>query len=282
MDEQLYPLCPGYNEDGRNMSVPLQVNVLGYYHGKCARTLHRRVRRIWTLTIVNYRERPGSDPEMMEVGQFLLHRPDELCTVYKPDQETIGYYWIYFTGFEAEELLNYFHLEGEKVYTLPEDCLAEVRRDFDQMLVEAARKRPGYQRMLTYMLSALIVRLGRGCREENPEKSDLAQKRMESSLLYIQGNYSDSTLDIATLAQKLHLSESRYRKLFRETQGISPVEYITQLRIAHACDLLQNTAHTISQVAQYCGYPDISYFCRLFRKRMGMSPSEFRKSKLNT
>jgi hypothetical protein len=88
------------------------------------------------VSIINYRERPGSDPKMMEVGQFLFHKPDELCYVYKPYNETIGYYGVYFTGNQVETLLNTFQLEAEKVYTLREDYLVKVREICEQMLLE--------------------------------------------------------------------------------------------------------------------------------------------------
>ena len=59
---------------------------------------------------------------------------------------------------------------------------------------------------------------------------------------------------------------------------MSPVEYIAQQRISRACHLLQNTDNSIAQIANTCGYPDFSYFTRVFRKRLGMTPSEYRNS----
>jgi len=141
MDEQLIPLCPDYDWGGRDLSVPLRVNFLSFSQMKSKPGSWPRVRQCWTVSIINYRERPGSDPKMMEVGQFLFHKPDELCYVYKPYNETIGYYGVYFTGNQVETLLNTFQLEAEKVYTLREDYLVKVREICEQMLLEATQKR---------------------------------------------------------------------------------------------------------------------------------------------
>jgi len=279
MDEQIYPLVKDFDLGGRDMSVPLRVNICGYFHGRKSGNAHARVRQVWTLRIIKYREFPGNDPEMEEAGQFTFYRPDVCCRVQFPKQpEVIGYYWLYFTGNMAEKLLQKFHLEPEKPYTLQEGCLEEVYREFDQMLAEAAQKRQGYPEMLCSLLIGLIVRLARGSGQEETEKETQVKKRLVSTLLFIQSNYADAKLNVPRLADQFHLSKSHFRKIFRESQGVTPTEYITQLRIAHACELLQNTNHTIAQIAEYCGYPDFSYFTRVFRKRLGMTPSEYRNS----
>lgn len=278
MEEQAYPLSPGFNQGECNMSVPVQVNYCGYYYNcntvkSASRTLHS-----WYLHLVNYRQFPGSDPKAMEEGQFVLRRPDMRFPFYLPGKETVGYYWVYFTGNFVEQLLKDCKLEPDHIYSLQEDHLQKLRQSFTLLFQEAAQKRFGYQNMVASHLISILVQLGRYSQDEAAKVAQQSRRRMEKSLLYIQGNFSDCGLSIAGLAAREHLSESRYRELFRRTFGISPSEAIAQTRISNACHLLQTTNMNITYIANCCGYQDIAYFSRLFKQKTGVSPTDYRKN----
>lgn len=277
MDEQSYPLSPGFNYGCGNLEVPLQVNYCGYYYKKSERSRHHRSLNCWYLQLYNYRQFPGSDPGIPEARQFVLRRPDIRFPSYFPSGELVGYYWIYFTGNRAEELLKESRLEPDHVYTLQETHMEGVRQTFAQLFQEAAQKRPGYQTMITSLLMSILIQLGRSCHADEAEQEGMLRKRIEKSVLYIQEKFSDSNLSIAILAEKANLSESRYRELFREAMGITPSEFMIQTRIAHACHLLQTTGMSIGKIANCCGYQDIAYFSRFFRKKIGVSPMAYRK-----
>ena len=278
MDEQAYPLCSDFDMGGQDLSVPLRVNYAGYYYSKSAGKQNIRQLQSWYLSITNYRQNPESDKKAMEVGQFVLRKPDVPSPRYFPANETIGYYWIYFTGNRAEQLLKDCNLEPDRVYTVQEECMKELRQDFTLLFQEASEKRPGYPQMLVSVLLTILVRLSRNIGSNQAEKEDRLSRQLEKSALYIQGNFSDSTLTVAKLADRIHLSKSRYRAVFQKSFGISPCEYIIQQRLTHACELLKNTSHNVSKIANYCGYQDTAYFCRLFRKKTGFTPLEYRNN----
>ena len=70
-----------------------------------------------------------------------------------------------------------------------------------------------------------------------------------------------------------------YTHLFHQRTGFSPLEYLTRLRLNHASQLMAETALSIAEIARAVGYEDPLYFSRLFRRKMGVSPTEFRQSK---
>lgn len=93
---------------------------------------------------------------------------------------------------------------------------------------------------------------------------------------YIAENYRES-ITVAQLAEIVHLSKSYFMERFRQSAGIGAVEYITQLRIKSACELLSSTRKTTAEIAYECGFRNISNFNRQFKKIVGCTPHEYRK-----
>lgn len=93
---------------------------------------------------------------------------------------------------------------------------------------------------------------------------------------YIQANYTQR-LSLAQLARRAHVSVPRFATRFRKFFGVPPIEYLLRLRIERACFLLRDVNLNVGQVAQEIGCENIHYFSRLFRQRLGMPPTAFRK-----
>jgi AraC-like DNA-binding protein len=66
-------------------------------------------------------------------------------------------------------------------------------------------------------------------------------------------------------------------RLFKRQFKVSPIYYVIQKRIAHACSLLTETALPLKQISQAVGYDDPFYFSRMFKKMMGVNPTEYRR-----
>lgn len=84
-------------------------------------------------------------------------------------------------------------------------------------------------------------------------------------------------LDVRMLAEHTHVSERTCYRIFRDALHISPNRYIQELRLRRARGLLRDPAISVTDAALSVGFDDIGYFGRLFRKSMGMSPTEYRK-----
>lgn len=93
---------------------------------------------------------------------------------------------------------------------------------------------------------------------------------------YIQSHYQEK-IEIATLADLMHISESHFLHLFRKAFQISPLDYINQIRIQKACLMLTQTDLNIAEVALDCGFFNLSNFNRQFRRRTGQTPHAFRQ-----
>lgn len=99
---------------------------------------------------------------------------------------------------------------------------------------------------------------------------------IEKSEAYLKDNaYKDIEIDKAAAAS--NISKVYFRKLFKEKYGISPSEYVAELRISKAKELLINEDINISEIAQECGFASLYSFSRAFKENVGISPNKFRK-----
>lgn len=81
---------------------------------------------------------------------------------------------------------------------------------------------------------------------------------------------------IAALAHECGMSETYFRRLFREVYGLSPKQYIARARLRQACALLENTDTPIAAIGESVGFDSPYHFSRAFRSQEGVSPSEYR------
>ena len=94
---------------------------------------------------------------------------------------------------------------------------------------------------------------------------------------YLSENYGES-ITIAALAAHAGMSHVGFTNRFIQHTGIPPVEYLMRVRMRSAAELLTSTDLPISDISRRCGYENPFYFSRVFRERMGMPPSEYRRA----
>ena len=102
-------------------------------------------------------------------------------------------------------------------------------------------------------------------------------QRIKIMLTCIHSRYA-SELNTAAIAASASVSESECLRCFRSTIGTTPIQYLKHYRIQQAACLLTETHAKISDIAAACGFQDMSYFTRTFRKMMGCVPTEYRKN----
>ncbi|HHX36494.1 MAG TPA: helix-turn-helix domain-containing protein [Clostridiaceae bacterium] len=98
------------------------------------------------------------------------------------------------------------------------------------------------------------------------------------SLQYIDANFQ-KPISLDDLANHVYLSKSYVSKLFKENVGCTFIEYLNKVRIEHSCDLLLTTDQPISEVALQSGFEDRSYFSKVFKRIMGLTPGQYRQLK---
>lgn len=108
--------------------------------------------------------------------------------------------------------------------------------------------------------------------EHNPE-----YLRIKSAIELLENSWNKE-LSLKILADSCNLSISRFRALFFKIFNKSPIEYRNMLRLLYAKDYLMWDGYSIKEIAYMCGFDDVNYFCRFFKKHTGISPSLYHKS----
>ncbi len=106
-------------------------------------------------------------------------------------------------------------------------------------------------------------------------REEAADERTRHVLSYIRQHISQP-ISIEELADQACLTKSYLIRNFRKVMGVTPLQYVLQQKIQHAQSLLLGTDLSVSTIAQMVGFPDVSYFIRLFRQRLGFTPQEYR------
>ena len=99
-------------------------------------------------------------------------------------------------------------------------------------------------------------------------------KKLEAARSYIQENFR-TEISVEALAEQHEFSPSYFRRLFRAAYGASPMQYIMNLRINYARDLLMTGELNVTEVSRLCGFDDIYYFSTVFKKKTGTTPTQF-------
>lgn len=102
--------------------------------------------------------------------------------------------------------------------------------------------------------------------------------KIDPAINYISANYSNSEITVHDLAARCGISEVYLRLLFAKRFGVSPIKYITKVRITRARELLAAGGYTVSEVATSVGFSDHAYFSREFKRLTGLSPTEYAKN----
>ena len=263
------------DDDIQKETVPFSVNCAGeIYLSKGFRTYMPRGRNDYYLMYMTEGEMPielNGENTVIRAGGVVCIRPHTPYSYGKSEQDRpIRYYWMHFTGNDCERILSECGFRAGQVSEL--DKSQEAAYYFEDIFSEFRKRRPSFDFSVTLKAQYLLLHIGRAL---NTETSADASP-VERSLKFIHTNIKRS-FSVKELAEMEFLSPSRYREVFREATGLSPLEYILRQRIHLACELIEQGDLSLAQVAELCGFSDRLYFQRVFKKRMNVTPGEYRE-----
>jgi AraC-like DNA-binding protein len=147
------------------------------------------------------------------------------------------------------------------------------------MHLELARRQVGYVARLYALFAELAVALER---HSEPDEATPALLRegdadpIREAIRIADSSFAEG-LTAAALAERLNVSLRHFHRLFRAATGRTFVDYVQQRRVERACEWLAGTRWTVQDIAGRVGYQDTKFFQRLFKKKTGHSPREYRR-----
>ena len=125
------------------------------------------------------------------------------------------------------------------------------------------------------ILSPRAAQAKRGAEDLGCGEKPAGARKIEQSIDYMKCHL-DEQMQVARLAETVHISPSHFFALFKRWAGYSPMDYFIRLRMRQACKLLASTSMNVKEVAADLGYDDPFYFSRLFKSVVGIPPTGYR------
>lgn len=200
-----------------------------------------------------------------------LYLPKHYPHEYSPDGDVWDIHWIVPSGYGCEKILSQFGLTEPCIFQIKEINMLEhiFRKMHDSLRSDSVF---GNYRASGYLYDFLI--------EFYRVTSEKVSSVSTSSALmkavdYINSNYSD-TVTMDELCSVSGVTKQHLCLLFRKSLDTRPMEYIAKRRIQAAKELLMSTDKNVEEIAEETGFGGSSYFCKLFRKYEGITPTQFR------
>ncbi|MBU9743288.1 response regulator [Lachnospiraceae bacterium ASD3451] len=163
------------------------------------------------------------------------------------------------------ELLNQFREEVKKdgIKILPEEITAQ--KEYFLALNSLDKLKQAVREYIIQIMSGYIENMN--SRHKQP---------ITIAIEYIEKHYAEP-VSLEDICAQVDLSYHYFSGLFKQETGVNITDYLIQVRIDHAKRLLKDTTKNISEIAELCGYSDARHFSRLFAKRVGIKPQEYRR-----
>lgn len=168
---------------------------------------------------------------------------------------------------------------GQDILHLNPADFAYVESILQKMVAEQNTRGSGYGVVQKANLVCLIAALGRlwdNQFRDNTFYFNEKRNLLAGVLRFIDENHANE-LNVKQLAAMAYLGPDHFRKVFKEATGLSTVDYINKVRIAKSIALLGDCSLSIGKIAELVGIPDVNYFTRLFRAKLGYTPTEYRR-----
>ncbi|MCX8130569.1 MAG: AraC family transcriptional regulator [Clostridia bacterium] len=140
---------------------------------------------------------------------------------------------------------------------------------------EVLEQRKNFNLKVDFLLGELLIEI-----ERMNEQSNKRSMNFTYILGYIDEHYNQQ-IDLKSLAELSGYSYHRFRHLFKEITGLSPINYIIGKRLKNATKLLEQTDLSILEISQECGFSNESQFASMFKDHSGQTPSVYRKAFLS-
>jgi AraC-like DNA-binding protein len=177
---------------------------------------------------------------------------------------------LHFTDYSIKALLSCFEKE---VISLNKEIFPKLKKLL--MLLEKEKVSDVNNHIFIFLADILNI-LNDNKNSKRAEHLPSAHKNFAPVLSYINENYNKIT-SLEEISDRFYISKFYLCRLFKETTGLTLIQYLNNIKLQNACNMLINTDLSISDIGTACGFNSTMYFCKIFKQALSLTPSEFRK-----
>ncbi len=204
-------------------------------------------------------------------GEGFLIKPGNFCTYTADEEYPWKYVYISFRGTQAKELTCYAGLAEKCIFAFENnEGMQKMIYKMHSIGKENAHRGIDALGIFLFIMGQLISKESTGKESKTDIQHLMRAKR------YIEDNFA-YRIKISDIALHACIERSYLYRLFMRYEGISPLAYLTGVRLSHAAELIKNEMLSVTEIGTSVGFFDASHFSKAFFAAYGKTPGEYRK-----
>ncbi len=222
--------------------------------------------------ILDFKKEVLQSPVIVYVAQGKVHN-------FFPDSETLGWVIRYKNELVPQSRFNFYsNFLDQITYQLSEDYCSTTLHSLCEIMLKEYESKPVNYLVIKHLLSALLTKLEIDSKKEYLDNQSSTNSQLitfNNFLKILEFNFMRSE-GADFYAEKLNMSSRNLNLISQSVFGKSITEIIETRKLIEARNLLINSGKSVSEIGYEIGYNEKSYFTRVFRKKTGVTPTEFR------
>ena len=217
----------------------------------------------------------NGEEQVFEEGTIVLYLPGEDQYYYYTNETSPIIYWLHFSGHNALKLLEENGMLNDRNFFV--GIKIDLSTIFDKIIVELQFGKGKFFEMCNLYTKELVTLCSRYA-IESTHPFYTKNKVLDKAIKYFNENFN-TAISIKEYANDFNISCCWFIRSFKNYTGTTPIQYVTNIRINKAKNLLQDDSLTIGEIGNLIGYQNPLYFSRIFKKNVGLAPMGYKKLK---
>lgn len=227
-----------------------------------------------TGTLYATNSKGSSEIYQIKSGQGFMLFPGQICTYIADNEIPWEYAWVEFDGLRVKETIEAAGLSPDHpVYKARYKDISETMKDEMLYIVNHRDESPFHLIGHLYLFIDSLIRSSTSAKIS--KGNSLRDFYIKEAFSFIEQNFQND-ISVEDIAATCGLNRSYFGKIFHETTGKSPQEFLISYRMTKAAELLKLTELSIANIGNAVGYPNQLHFSRAFKNVYGISPRQWR------